>query len=402
MDILEAKNLVIEAGVKLVERGLIARTWGNVSCRIDDETFVITPSGKPYIGLTPDDIVEVKIEDLSYRGNVKPSSEKGVHAEVYKAHPEANFVIHTHQKYASVISDLSKGLCDIEGEAAQVIGSVVPIAAYGMPGTGKLRKGIIAALEKYNTKAIIMAHHGAVCFGSDFDDAFNVTAVLEDLCEKAILKLSKDFTGPVETLAEMCKAIPGKFGIDSEYVCTADTAYNSEIDREAGKITFTENGADETAAVLDLATGEAVEGKLPLEAELHRSVYQANEKYSNIIHNIDTETVAVSCLGKKMVPLLDDFAQIVGVKVKCTGYAAAPKALKKSNAVLIKNEGALCCGGNKGDAEAVDMIMSKNALTQLAATAIEKPRRISVLDSYIMRIVYTLKYSKQAEKKTEE
>ena len=277
MDILEAKNLVIEAGVKLVERGLIARTWGNVSCRIDDETFVITPSGKPYIGLTPDDIVEVKIEDLSYRGNVKPSSEKGVHAEVYKAHPEANFVIHTHQKYASVISDLSKGLCDIEGEAAQVIGSVVPIAAYGMPGTGKLRKGIIAALEKYNTKAIIMAHHGAVCFGSDFDDAFNVTAVLEDLCEKAILKLSKDFTGPVETLAEMCKAIPGKFGIDSEYVCTADTAYNSEIDREAGKITFTENGADETAAVLDLATGEAVEGKLPLEAELHRSVYQAND-----------------------------------------------------------------------------------------------------------------------------
>lgn len=399
MDILEAKNLVIEAGHKLVAEGLIARTWGNVSCRIDSETFVITPSGKPYDGLTPDDIVEVRIEDLSYRGNVKPSSEKGVHAEVYKAHPEANFVIHTHQKYASVISDLSKGLCDIEGEEAELIGTVVPIAAYGMPGTGKLKKGVIAALQKYDTKAIIMAHHGAVCFGADYDEAFKVTAVLETLCERAILNLSKNFTGPVETLTDMCKAIPGKFGIDHEYVCTAEQAYDSTLDRTTGQIVFTEKGEEEPVAVAELASGDALEGKLPLEADLHRAVYQKNDKYSCIIHNTDPETVAVSCIGKKMPPLLDDFAQIVGTMVKCTGYTGAPKALKRQNAVLIRNEGALCCGKNKFDAEAVDMITSKNALTLLAATAIEKPRRISVIDSYIMRIVYSLKYSKQAEEK---
>ena len=101
MDILQAKKEVIAAGLRLVEKGLIARTWGNVSCRVDENSFVITPSGKPYEGLTPDDIVEVKIDTLSYEGNVKPSSEKGVHAEVYKAHPEAGFVIHTHQKFAS-------------------------------------------------------------------------------------------------------------------------------------------------------------------------------------------------------------------------------------------------------------------------------------------------------------
>lgn len=36
MNMDEAKRLVIKAGLKLVESGLIARTWGNVSCRIDD------------------------------------------------------------------------------------------------------------------------------------------------------------------------------------------------------------------------------------------------------------------------------------------------------------------------------------------------------------------------------
>ena len=53
MDILEAKKIVVEAGKQLVSTGLIARTWGNVSCRIDDKQFVITPSGKAYEGLTP-------------------------------------------------------------------------------------------------------------------------------------------------------------------------------------------------------------------------------------------------------------------------------------------------------------------------------------------------------------
>ena len=45
MDIQAAKELVIKAGKEVVASGLIARTWGNISCRIDDKQFVITPSG---------------------------------------------------------------------------------------------------------------------------------------------------------------------------------------------------------------------------------------------------------------------------------------------------------------------------------------------------------------------
>ena len=72
----EAKQAVIEAGHILLETGLIARTWGNVGARISDTQFVITPSGKPYETLTPDDIVVVNIADCGYEGDVKPSSEK--------------------------------------------------------------------------------------------------------------------------------------------------------------------------------------------------------------------------------------------------------------------------------------------------------------------------------------
>ncbi len=105
MTIEQAKQQVIAAGKRLVEANLIVRTWGgNVSSRLDQDRFLITPSGRNYLTLTPAEIVTVNISDLSYTGKVKPSSERRIHAAVYEHFPEINFVIHTHQEQASIIA----------------------------------------------------------------------------------------------------------------------------------------------------------------------------------------------------------------------------------------------------------------------------------------------------------
>ena len=80
----EARRLVIEAGLRLVREGLIARTWGNISARISEEQFVITPSGRAYDDLKPEELVVVNVADCAYEGDIKPSSEKGIHAEAYR------------------------------------------------------------------------------------------------------------------------------------------------------------------------------------------------------------------------------------------------------------------------------------------------------------------------------
>ena len=85
---IEAKELVIEAGKRLVETGLITRTWGNISARISDTQFVVTPSGRAYETLTPDQIVVVNIADGTYEGDIKPSGEKGIHLDAYELHSE--------------------------------------------------------------------------------------------------------------------------------------------------------------------------------------------------------------------------------------------------------------------------------------------------------------------------
>ena len=91
----EAAVLVCEYGRKLLNRGLVIGTWGNLSIRTDDGFMVITPSGADYETLTPKDLAVVNLKTGEQEGG-KPSSEKPLHWAVYMDRPNAGAVIHTH------------------------------------------------------------------------------------------------------------------------------------------------------------------------------------------------------------------------------------------------------------------------------------------------------------------
>ncbi len=184
MYMFDAKKTVVDAGIRLVGEGLVSRTWGNISARVDDRYFVITPSGRTYETLTPDDIVPLKMEDLTHEGHIKPSSEKGLHAEIYRARPDVAAIIHTHQLHASTVAAARRGF-EPSGELMRrVIGDSVRVSAYALPGTGKLARS--AARELGTSNAVLLANHGAVCVGIDMDAAFAVATALEKACMEFI------------------------------------------------------------------------------------------------------------------------------------------------------------------------------------------------------------------------
>ena len=204
----EAVRLVIEAGHRLVEAGLIARTWGNISARISDTQFVITPSGMAYDRLTENDIVTVNIADCSYEGSVKPSSEKGIHADAYRLRPDVNFVVHTHQLYATAWGVVGKPLRLRDA----LLGEIVPNAEYGISSTKKLRKNVAAVVEQFpGVKAVFMRGHGVVCLGEDCDECFAISTRLEWLCRQKVqeaLPLEESPKADVE-IPELLKTLCG-------------------------------------------------------------------------------------------------------------------------------------------------------------------------------------------------
>ncbi|HHW22168.1 MAG TPA: class II aldolase/adducin family protein [Clostridiaceae bacterium] len=396
MTLREAKEAVVLAGRKLVETGLIARTWGNVSCRVSDTHFVITPSGRDYMSLTPDDIVEVSVSDLSYSGNIKPSSEKGIHALVYKTYPEAGFVIHTHQSYASAVSAMVLDSIDITGEFP-LLGDRVICADYGLPGTKKLRRGVEKALARSSGKAVIMKNHGALCFGTDCDEAFRVAHELELSCKRFIEGQYKKLSGGSST-------DPVKIGwfaisvLTGKNISLSDSTNMDPWESERTEKGFILKVKDRITEIdsANFSPNDHAGTKMADELMVLNEIYKNNKNINNVIHSDSVWVRVLSHAGIMLRPLLDDFAQIAGTSVKTTHMDPGEiiKALKSSSAVLLRYSGALCCGVSRDDAAAVSMVLEKNCMAYMASALSGRIEPISLLECKLMRFVYLNKYSK--------
>ena len=405
MDREQAKALVIQAGKMLCENGLIQRTWGNVSCRIDQNYFAITPSGRDYQSLTPEDIVVVNIHDLTYAGEIKPSSEKGIHAACYMLRGDVDFVIHTHQTFASLAGLSGRDVNDLTGDSETVIGSNVPLAAYGLPGTGKLRAGVVAALQRSTSKAVLMHHHGALCLGDSLEDAFNVANTLEDVCKQALFDRYTELTGKAaDTFASLAEYVAETRKKGADYFVFP--AYNSE--RRFDVIALTPAAGGKPVEV-DIRTGRPLDQTIdaPEAALLHSMIYKKRPEVNAVIHSTDTAVTAVSQIGRTVKPFLDDFAQITGVSLKSARFdfeaprrsaKAVVKQLRGRNAVLLKNSGAMCVGTSRDDAEAVRLVTEKGCMAYVAADLYGREEdRIKFSECLLMRVVYKTKYAKKAE-----
>jgi len=193
----EAQTQVCDAGRLLLKEGLVARTWGNVSCRIDDTYFAITPSGRTYDDLKPEEVVIMNMHSEEYEGEVKPSSEKGVHAGLYRSRKDINAVIHTHQVNASTIAAAHRTLPAVLDDMAQLIGPDVRVADYALPGTKKMVRVVLKAMKGRN--AAILANHGAICAAPTMDDCFAVAQILEKSCKVFI---EAEFLGGAKKLSK--------------------------------------------------------------------------------------------------------------------------------------------------------------------------------------------------------
>lgn len=343
----EARRLVIQAGLELLKSGLIARTWGNISARISDTQFVITPSGRAYEDLTPEQIVITNIADGSYEGDIRPSSEKWIHAEAYRLHPEVNFVIHTHQNYASALSILGESITEVPaaGHFAELLGSEVPTAEYGSNGSQELRRNVCDAILRCpSSSALLMANHGAECMGTDYDNAFAIAHALENLSR---------------------------------------ARFHSMIRRSL-------------AYGLILPTDEEMEQEDAAGSDLSRYMEElpGGALLSHAPFTVSASKIAVPVL----YPYIDDQAQIAGTSLPIlpadAGEEEVRAALSDRNAILLRGRGAVCTGASRSDAEAAVMVLEKGCRAALLARVCGNIPPLSREHAEADRTAYVNSYSK--------
>jgi L-fuculose-phosphate aldolase len=393
MTIEEVKKSIVEAGKNLVNSGLISRTWGNISCRIDKDTMAITPSGMDYNLLTPEDIVVVKLSDLSHSGTRKPSVEKGIHAAVYELHPEVNFVIHTHQVNASVVGALGLRNIKIEGDYPLLNGEVL-CAKYALPGSKRLCGNVSECVKIAKGNAVIMVNHGALCFGKDQKEAFNTASQLEEACNEFVKRYYLNISGEVAFDENKMRrfALQGTYGDYAKKPVGKALQYDS-VRTESGFRLLRDS--EEIAVATD-----KLNANMPEDAKIHSDIYKKHKDINYIKFTSEPNTREVSGVGISLRPLLDDFAQIAGTNMKTAERDASQiiSGLKNESAVFILNEGALCVGNMKGDAQAVAMILEKTCKTLVGAALFNHVKPLNRLDCFLMRLNYKINYSKAVKR----
>jgi L-fuculose-phosphate aldolase len=183
-EVFKIKELVCDSGKKLQSTGLVSGTWGNVSCRVNSSYMIITPSGKDYSLLTPQDMVLVKVDDLSYQGNLKPSGESELHTEIYKNRKDVNAIIHTHSDNACTVAASRREVPPLLDDMVQILGPSIRVANYGVSGSKKLAVEARRAMSGRN--GVLLANHGAVCAGRNMKEAFVACEIMEKACRTFI------------------------------------------------------------------------------------------------------------------------------------------------------------------------------------------------------------------------
>lgn len=383
MNLKEAKKSVINSANKLLQAGLVARTWGNVSCRLDESHFAITPSGRSYVDMLPDEIVIANIHDDQYWGSLLPSSETGLHREVYRRRPEVGFVIHTHQFEASVFSAFERTL-SVRGEG--IFGGEVPCARYGFPGSDELRRHVVEALESTVGPAALMAHHGALIMGQGEEDTFRLSLVLEVASFRrindALTRMTGENHASREGLYDYLLAAEGYHSALPQHAMPASTRNEDGFDIDDGDKTVHYRLDDDT---------------LSPALDAMRQIYLARPDIHAIVQGLGGACLAFSVLGTVLPSYLDDCCQIAGVGISCAPFE--PKAiashLGNNHAVFVEECGILCCGSNMDDANAVALVVEKNVRVHFVGPLFGGANRLEDEDIDKMRAFYLDTYSKR-------
>ena len=220
LDDKQAKELIVEIGRRIYQRGFVASNDGNISVKVGEKELWTTPTGVSKGFMNEDMLVKTDLNGTVLAGKRKPSSELKMHCRVYLENEEAMAVVHAHPPMATVFSVLGRGLeTPYLTEGVLQLGRV-PITPYATPTTSEVPESIAPYCKRYH--AMILANHGAMTWGGDLQEAWRRMEALGycanaaywiELMEKGSRKLTEQQVAKLveirEAMGIMTGGIPG-------------------------------------------------------------------------------------------------------------------------------------------------------------------------------------------------
>jgi ribulose-5-phosphate 4-epimerase/fuculose-1-phosphate aldolase len=178
---------ICRIGSSLFGRGLTHGSTGNISVRLDDGGFLMTPTGSSLGTLDPGRLSRLDPAGKLLSGD-PATKEAFLHTTMYGERPNAGAVVHLHSTYSVAVSCLADTdphdcLPPITAYSVMRVGTV-PLVPYYPPGDETLAAAVGRLAGRHH--AVLLANHGPVVAGTSLSAA---TEAIEELEETARLLL---------------------------------------------------------------------------------------------------------------------------------------------------------------------------------------------------------------------
>ena len=176
---MELREQICDVCHKMWQKGWVAANDGNVSVKLEDGTFLATPTGMSKSFITPEKLVHIDKEGsiLEAEDGCRPSSEIKMHLRCYQERKDVGAVLHAHPPVATGFAVANKALDEYSMiETVIALGSV-PVTPYGTPSTYEVPEAIAPYLGEHD--AVLLQNHGALTVGADVITAYYRMETLE-------------------------------------------------------------------------------------------------------------------------------------------------------------------------------------------------------------------------------
>jgi len=194
-------------GRSLFERGLTPGSSGNISLRLEDGGWLVTPTNASLGFLDPARISRLDAEGRLLSGD-KPTKEIPLHTALYDTRGSARAIVHLHSTHAVALTMLP----EIDPRAALppmtpyylMRAGETALVPYYRPGDPDVADAIRGLAGKYSS--VLLANHGPVVAGDSLEAAVFATEELEETAKLYLLlrNLNPRFLSPAQ-VADLVK-----------------------------------------------------------------------------------------------------------------------------------------------------------------------------------------------------
>ncbi|PLU64961.1 aldolase [Sinorhizobium medicae] len=190
-------------GRSLFERGLTPGSSGNISMRLDDGGWLVTPTNASLGFLDPGRISRLDAGGRLVSGD-KPTKEIPLHSALYESRGSARAIVHLHSTHAVALTMLP----EIDPRAALppmtpyylMRAGETALVPYYRPGDPAVADAIRGLAGKYSS--VLLANHGPVVAGDSLEAAVFATEELEETAKLYLLlrNLNPRYLSPQQVL----------------------------------------------------------------------------------------------------------------------------------------------------------------------------------------------------------